>query len=245
MRIKNPLVFCTVILLLAFGCSGSKKQYRVGVDPSWFPLDLEKKELNVLGFVDDMLQQMTKEGSVAYEKVPLSWDDLIFSLNSDKCDAIFSSMQPMVSNEKKYSFSDIMLETGPVLVVAKSSRVNSLSDLSNASVAVEAHSRSSNLLDRYPDLIPQNYTSIPSALDRVVDGTYQAAIVPRVLAVNYINDLYKSELKIAGRPILQEGIRLVTLKNAHPRLIKSFNKSLKQMKRSGEYQHLVAKWGVN
>lgn len=235
-------LFC--ILALASCDTGPSKEYKIGIDPSWYPLELMGKEKNVMGFTTELFQEIAKIEKIHLTQVKMSWDNLLTGLQKKQSDGILSSMQPYIFNQKQFDFSALMLQTGPVLIVPAVSPVNSLSMLSGKEVAVQDET-GSLILEKYPEILIRKYDSIPKALNDVVSNTIDGAIVPTILAHAYCTDLYRGQLKIATPPLNNDGLRLVTLHGDATELMSAFNKGLKKMESNGIYAKLLEKWSLS
>jgi len=176
--------------------------------------------------------------------VNLSWDNLIESLYLKKVDGVFSSASLNLINQTKYSFSDPILKTGPVLIVPMQTGKISLTDLSGRIVAMGKTQEELDLMRAYPDIQFVFYDSIVDALDKTVKGSFAACLIPILPANAYVKDLYQNELLISSSPLTDQGLRLLTLKDAHPKLIKTFNEGLLDVQKNGQITTLLTKWSL-
>lgn len=243
---KSLYVFFLFLLLPFFSScqSSSKKPYSIGVDPSWYPLTLEGKENQVTAFSTELLQEIGSVEKLSFVKDTVSWDNLLLGLQKKQYDAILTSMQPYGFTEKTYDFSDLYLNTGPVLIVPANSPVTSLEDLKGKEVAVQPGVKQTLILEKYPGILIRNYTSVPLALNALLKGEIDGALIDLLLAKSYIEDLYHEQLKIVTAPLDIEGLRLMTRHGDQRALIESFNKGLKKLKDSGKYDMLLSKWSL-
>ena len=90
----------------------------------------------------------------------------------------------------------------------------------------------------------RDYDSIPKALNDIVDGTVDGAIVDILSAVAYCQDLYQGKLKIVTDPLNNEGLRMLTLKDQAHDFLLHFNHGLEKLKTSGAYDKLLYKWNL-
>lgn len=236
-----------LLLAIVSGCNklSTTKELRVGIDASWFPLSLGERENNITGFSTELLKEIGKIEKIAITKVTVNWDDLIEGLQKHKYQSILSSVPPYAFNRQRYDFSELYLATGPVLVVPKNSQSNSLKMFKGKEIAVLPDTNGALLLEKYPGIILRNYDSIPRALNDVVHGTVDAALVDILSAVSYCQDLYQEQLRVATPPLNEEGLRMLTLHNESSAFIEQFNRGLKTLKSSGVYDKLLTKWGLN
>ncbi len=233
-----------VLCCVGFSCGGSQKTtYQVGVDPSWYPLLVEGKEKNLTGFSTELLQEIGKKEHIAISKVSVSWDVLMEGLKKKQYAAILFSLPPYNFNQQTYDFSELYLKTGPVLVVPASYPYTSLEKLSGKEIAVMPGSSGTSILEKYPGILIRNYDSIARALNDVSTGTINGALVDRLMAEAYCQDLYQGKLRIVTEPLDNSGLRMITLHNQAPELIEAFNEGLDKLKSSKEYDNLLKKWG--
>lgn len=233
-----------LLLLLVSGCSSpSRDELRVGVDPSWFPLAVPGREQNITGFSTELLKEIAKIQKLSTTKVTVNWDDLVDGLHNNKYNAILSSMPPYAFNRQTYDFSELYLTTGPVLMVASDSPITSLKTIKGKEIAVIPDARGAMLLEKYPGVILRPYDSIPKALNDIVKGEVDGALVNILSAVAYCQDLYQNKLKIVTPVLSNEGLRLITVKDGGD-WVSHFNRGLAKLKSSGAYDKLLLKWDL-
>ncbi|NGX26425.1 MAG: Arginine-binding extracellular protein ArtP [Chlamydiae bacterium] len=236
-----------LVAALFCSCGGKSKSatYEIGIDPYWYPLQLAGQEKNVLAFSIEMLTRIAKKEGLEMAVQRMSWDNLLWGLKQHKYNAVLSSLRPYAFYEKQFSFSDVYLFTGPVLVVLKESAIRSLEDLKGKEVAVIRGSSAALLLQTTPGIILQGYDSIPIALEALEKQDVNAAALEVLVAQNYVRDIYSETMKMLCSPLSNEGLRLVSLFHDSPKLMERFNKGLIALKKSGEYERLLEKWGLS
>lgn len=219
--------------------------YLIGIDPNWYSLDLMGKEKSVYAFSNELLQEIAKKNSMKISTLQMNWDTLMPGLEIGQCDAILSSLYPYLFNKKKYDFTNNYLNTGPVLVMPFNAKETSLDTLQGKEIAVQEDSSDADFLETHPGIIIRTYDTVPHALNDIVKGNLDGALVDLLIAESFCQDLYHGQLKIVSPPLNDAGLRLVTLHGHAPALIKSFNKGLKELMHSGEYKKLQKKWGLS
>ncbi len=236
----------TILTLLSFqGCSKAEPEiYRVGIDPTFFPLQLIDQADNVFAFSCELLREISKVSKVELQEVQMSWDNLNECLQLNKTEGMFSAAPPNLINSTKYSFSETYLKTGPVLVLPKNSKETSLAALSSRIVAMGKTADELDLMQKFPDVEFVFYTTLIEALEGTAQGKYAACLIPTIPAHAYIKDLFQSELMIASEPITPQGIRLLTLKEKNGELITIFNEALAKLQKNGFYSDLLKKWSL-
>lgn len=240
---RKLLILVCLAILASCGTSKSST-YVIGIDPQWYPLELLGIEDNVLAFSIELLVEISKREKLPLAMITKSWDNLVEDLDKKQYDAMLSSMQPYTFFEKTYSFSNLYLKTGPVVVVPKTSKIRSAEDLQSKEVGVVIGSTSTILLQKIPGIILQSFTSIPLTLEGIRLEKVQAGAVPILVAQRFVTDLYANVLRITTPPLDDEGLRLITLHKAQPKLLDRFNRGLMKLKKEGTYDKLLAKWGL-
>ena len=229
-----------------FGCSKSTPVvYQVGVDHSFFPLNLGEQTLNVFAFTDELFSEISKIKNIELNRILFSWDNLIEGLYLEKTVAITSPAPPNLINDTKYFFSDPYIYTGPVLVTPLSVTSISLESLSGRTVAMGKSPEELDLMQRYPEVEFIIYDSLVDALNSVSKGEYAAALIPILQANTYIRDLYSDSLEISSNVLTTQAIRLMSLKASETQLIKTFNEGLIEVKKNGTYTALLTKWSLS
>lgn len=243
---KTKVIFLFLAILLSVGCGKKKSEgYSIGVDASWYPLELAGKENNVLVFSIELLTEISKREKISLSVTDINWDSLLWGLRAHNYDAVLSSMQPYNFYEKLYSFSKLYLMTGPALVTRKESEMHTLGDLQDQEIAVVRGSSAALFLQRYPGIIIRPYATVPDALSALEAMIVDGAAIEILIAQSYVSDLFQNELKIASGPLTDQGLRMVTLKKMDPKLIQAFDRGLKAMIKDGSYDKLMVKWGLS
>jgi ABC-type amino acid transport substrate-binding protein len=98
------------------------------------------------------------------------------------------------------------------------------------------------LLQKHEGLIVRNYPTAVHLLEAVTNGEIEGALLDRVVAGNYVSDLFSGKLRIAGQPLTDAGLHLIVMKGKKPLLIGQFNKSIALLKKKKRLQALLRKW---
>lgn len=237
-----------LLLCVLFACSCNSKNgksgYEIGIDPSWYPQQVAGQEKNILAFSIELLVEIAKREHLQLSIRHLNWNDLIQNLNEKKVDAVLTSLPRYNFNLKAYSFSNPYLMTGPVLIVPIDSKIKNLKMLQGKEIAAPSGSSAALLLESTPGILLRKVDSVAEALAYLLDQQYEAAAVDAIPAQDYLRNFYSGTLKIVSPPLDEEGLRLITLHNAYPKLIQKFNQGLAAFKKNGEYEKLLKKWGL-
>lgn len=241
------LFFLFAVFLSSCGCDGQGRHgtIRIGIDPSWSPLDFKEQEPYINGYVEELLLEMSRYSGIEFQKIPANWDSLFDGLEEERYDAVLSSMPPYSFNKSKYDFSENFLDIGPVLITPWDAHTANLNQLSGELVGVLTGDQAILLLSQHPEIIIRMFNSVPETLNAIVSGEIKAAILDRLPAANYTRDIYAGRLKIASQPLTDAGLHATVLKKKADRFIKAFNNALEQMKKKKTMEALQKKWNLS
>ena len=238
-------ILCVLVIFLLHGCGSSHKSPVIGVDPSWSPQDFGKQGAYVNGFVDDLLKEIATQEGVKFEKMSANAGDLLEGLRRGEYDAILTSLPPYSFNRAKYDFSESFLELGPVLIVLEKSSTRKLSQMGGEMIGTVSGDDAEVILDQYPNILIKPYRSIPDLLNAVVNQEVGGALLGKILAGSYVLDLYRGSLKIVSSPLSDQGLRLIAEKGKQEEMVRSFDRSLKALKRKKKLPALLKKWSLS
>ncbi|MDP1609207.1 MAG: transporter substrate-binding domain-containing protein [Chlamydiales bacterium] len=241
--VKIALFFLVVFFFQCCGRAGNKEtSFRIGIDPNWYPLNLESFQPYVNGFIEEVLLATSQYSGVEVIKVEANWDSLFGGLQQNHYDAILSSLPPYSSNQSKYDFSKNLVDLGPVLVVSAVASYTQLQDLSHEVVGVVLADPTLMILQKYPEIIVRKYETVPELLDALAKGSVEGALLDRLTALSFVRDRYAGKLKIASDPLTDEGLRLVSLKGRQTHLMDLFERSFSRLEKQKKLQELQTKW---
>ncbi|MCC5831515.1 MAG: transporter substrate-binding domain-containing protein [Chlamydiales bacterium] len=239
------ILLCLLVFFVSCGTTKPKLgPYSIGRDPTWFPLELGEMAVNITGFTNALVQELRRAEGKNFRVVDIGWIQLFQGLEEEDYAGVFTSLDPNPITENSYSFSDPFLYLGPVLVLPVDSDLQSLLDLEGTIVGAYKYDESILILQSYPSILIETYQQFTDALQAIVDGRLEGALVPNLVAGSLIPALFADRLKIATEPLSNKGLRLVTLKNKHIELIESFNRGLEKFREDGTYIELRNKFGV-
>lgn len=251
-------IITAVILLLAVyflrSCVRNdiqkKNIYLIGRNSNWYPLQLYGKEKNLQAFTNDLLTVVSKEAGVHFHIAESSASTLLGHLNDEVYDIIITSIRPNALTRKNHLFSELIYETGPVLIVREDSPFHSLLELKGLTIgAVEGTSLIFNAVRasgaNLYELTFITYPNINQALDVLLRNYIDGVIADTLPAYALTEGFYKGRIKVITAPLNDEGLRLMTLKNPSSQaLIEEFDILIDKLKHDGTYDALLEKWNL-
>ena len=241
---KKILIASVVLMGILFtGCfhKPTKSTFRLGMDPSFIPLNTMGQEAHLNGYVQDIFHKVGNELKDSIELIKLSWDDLLPQLKNDTLDGIITTLSPYNFYKKDFLFSDPLMLTGPALVCRKNELYKDIKNLSGKILGIIAGSNSEVIALSDTQSIVQSFESPTSMLDALAKGQLDAALLDYLIAYAYTSDLYQSNLVITTDPYGDFGIRLMT-KKSNPKaseLTEGLNAILKD---HGDLKSLLKKY---
>ncbi len=236
-------IMLSLCLLSLAGCEPSPpKTYKVAIDPLWYPLDFMNKENNVIGFSTELLTIIGQKEHLSLPVINTNWDTLLQGLKIGTYPAVLTSLYPYTFNLSTYDFSECYLPTGPVLILPSNTKYKSLHDLKGKEVGALFDSSSVLILEKYPEILIRTYDKASSLINDLLTGRIDGALLPILIAESFTRGSFVHQLKIASSPLNDEGLRLVTIQGKYPNLIARFNKGLKKMQKTDEYDKLLSRW---
>ena len=246
--IFSSIILCCLLFFIVSSCGwkGKRKTCRIGIDITFYPLDLKDQQARVNGFVEELLLEMTKYLPIEFAKIQMNWNTIVEGLeeNEDgesKYDGIISPMKSYKFNEEKYDFSPVFLQTGPVLITRKKYPQNSLEKMDNEPVGVIQGDKTVVLIQKYPNIILRKYNFIGDILTDLSRGQIDGAVINKLPAIAYLNDLFYGQMKMSA-PLTLDGLRLVTLKGKEKKFMEDFSNGLKILKKKGILEKIKKKW---
>lgn len=234
----------TLLLLVLLCCCGNKNHsQKVAIDPTWYPLGIEARNTDLMSFSTELLQKISASQKISLITITTDRYYLLNDVLQGKYEAALSSFPPYNFNKDRFDFSESYLLLGPVIVAGSSSNISSIKQLKGKAVGVLSNTNAL-LIESVPEVLIHQYTSKAQALADVNSGLLDAALIDILSAYAYCEDLYQGKLKVASSPLTNEALRLITARNKNNSLIKTFNKGLRQLQQSGEYQKMLSKWDL-
>lgn len=245
------IVFLLIIAIFGFIHSCSNRMgmghpvYRIARDGTWSGMQLLEKEKNLSAFAGDLLFAIAKKKDVQFELVQIDPSNLFDGLERGHYDGILTGTFPSAGKSDRYDVSNSFYLIGPVLVVKATSPATSLKDLQGKIIGIQTGSSVVFNVEHYPDILITSYDSPLQALSNLDKNIIDGAILGVVSAHTYTNNLYAGRLRVATKPLTDEGLRLITRNTVRGgELITTFDAGLAELKADGTYDTLLKKWGL-
>jgi len=94
-----------------------KTVLKIGVDDTYPPMEYKNDKNETIGFDIDLAREIGRELGLTVEFVSTAWDGIFTSLNTDKFDAIISSVSINEEREKNFALTKPYVSNAQVIVV--------------------------------------------------------------------------------------------------------------------------------
>jgi ABC-type amino acid transport substrate-binding protein len=224
------------------GGGGGGEQITVASDIAYPPFEFEKKGKPV-GFDIDLMREIGKRAGFTPEFQNVTFDGIIPGLGNNLYDAGASAFTITEAREKKVDFSDPYFNADQALLVASDSEVQSIDDLSEKPVGVQAGStgqiKAEELLDgeQIGEIVP--YRTIGEAFAALEDEKVEGVIYDLSAAHRKI---VKSSGEIRFLEPISTGEQYGIAFPKDSPLVDPVNRALAEIKDDGTYEKLYKKW---
>lgn len=217
-------------------------QITVAYDSSSIP-PARGQEKNIQAFIDEILFRIASQAHFEIRVVSPGNYNLFNGLDSRIFDAIVSTRIPDIFSAPKYSFSQPLYKTGSVLIVANTSPIKSLDDLSGKRLGMQRGSSTTfNLLRDRPAIAITPFDNLTTGVDDLIRGRFDALVMDQLTAYALLEGYFGGQIKVVSSPLTNDGIRLVMLRNETQ--VQKFDNAIDELKKSGVYGELLKKWGL-
>lgn len=242
---------CIALISLALimkGCGmtmSSENTYIIAQDSRWKSLNYMGKERNLTAFNTELLADIARKEGFRVRVSITPAPDLLKELEKGTVQGIIATIQPSSIYENRFIFSNPILLTGPVLIIRSAAPIKGWNEMGRKIIGVQPHSAALLGLEKDPTIQVHLYDDILAALSDLNERKIDGVIYPAFAAHVYTSTFYPKDLKIVTRPLNDEGLRLIALKNKEgEQLINQFNKGLEELKQSGSFKKLIEQWGL-
>jgi polar amino acid transport system substrate-binding protein len=222
----------------------AKEELIVGTEPSFAPFEFpDGKEGKIIGFDIDLINAIGKK--MGYKTITvksMGFDALIPAINSGNIDVAIAGMTITDARKKQVLFSDPYYESGLMTIVRKENdTIHSMADLKGKRIGVQLGTTGALEAEKIEGAKVTNFDTSDLACIELQNGNVDAVISDLPVLQYFLKQKGSSYAKAVGEPKKGEMYGIAAAKDKQD-LIDGINKSLKELKDSGEYQKIYDKW---
>lgn len=222
--------------------------FTVGFDAEYPPYGYKDDNGEYTGFDLELAQAVCDKEGWELEKKPINWDSKDLELNSGSIDCIWNGFT-MNGREDDYTFSIPYVDNSQVIVVAKDSGIESLSDLSGKTVGVQAASAALDVLNGDQKELSDTFASLNEFSDYNTAFTELQAGALDALAIDIGVANYQIESRGDGYVILDETLNsekyAVGFKKGNQELADIVSNDIVELNEDGTVAKLAEKYGIS
>lgn len=223
---------------------GNLPHYNIATDVTFPPFEIQAKNGKYTGIDMDILESISKSQGFTYTLKPMSFNSATQTVANGQNDGIISGLTVTDERRKVFDFSNTYFRSGFIWAVNKDAKIKNIKDLKNKTVALKTGTGSADyaksIQKKYGFKIKYFNDSNTMYNDVVVGNSvacFEDEPVMRYAIKNGIN------LTIPKQTPANTGeYAFAVQKGKNAALLKAFNIGLKELKKSGKYDQIKAKY---
>jgi len=238
------MVLCAAMLLCV--CAALGEQYELTTDASFRPFEFTDKTGTLVGIDVELLAAIARDQGIDYTLEPLGWNTAITACQSGMKDGLMAAAS--ITEERKaegWIFSDPYFTATQSMAVAQGVDIKGFEDLKGHSVAVNNNTTgmeyAESLAEEYGfKVVP--FDSSLAAYMAVTGGQCAAVFDDTPALEDYIANGGVFLQLVEGTANEGTGFGFVVFSPDKQELLDKFNAGLANVKASGEYDEILAKY---
>ena len=223
----------------------NKKVLVMGTSADFAPFEYidPTKSNDIIGFDVDLAKAVTEKMGYQLKVQDMEFNSLIPAVEAKKIDFSMAGITPNKARAKVVDFTDSYYDTHDYLITKKDFKFKKLDDLKSMKIGAQVSSIEEDtakaISDKVSGVKVETRDRVPELIQEVKLGRLDAIVLEDIVAENYVkqnNDLKFSKIK---------GVENQEKAAAFPKgskLVKEYNKAVKELKDSGEIEKMKAKW---
>ncbi|WP_068618402.1 amino acid ABC transporter substrate-binding protein/permease [Paenibacillus tuaregi] len=222
----------------------SVKTYQIGTDVTFAPFEFEDENGKFVGIDMDLMDAIAKDQNFKYVIKPLGFNAAVQALEANQVDGVIAGMSITDERKAKFDFSEPYFDSGVVMAVRKGqNEVKSYDDLKGKKVAVKTGTEGYRFAESISAKI--GFTIVPfddsaQMYEDVKTGNSVACFDDFPVLAYGVNQNNGLEIVTPKEKGASYGFAVSKGKNQE--LLQKFNAGLANLKASGEYDKITAKY---
>ncbi len=223
-----------------------EKDYVIATDKGFSPFEFQDADGNIVGIDMDILAAIAEDQNFTYDLQYIGWDAAIAACQAGQANGMIAGAS--ITDDRKESgwiFSNGYYDATQGMAVSKDSTITKFEDLNGLKVAVKNGTMSNQYAESIKDQYGFEVVTFPTSPDM-----YQAVLGGQVAACFDDTPILKYNIKIGELDMkyidgtenepAQYGFAIFDAANQE--LVDKFNAGLENIKASGKYDEIIAKY---
>jgi polar amino acid transport system substrate-binding protein len=243
MKKLNTLFLSIFFITLSLGVSSQNITLKIGIDPTFPPMEYQDDDLNLVGFDIDLMNAIAQEGNFKVKFIETGFDGMFSQLDMGRVDAVISGITILDERKKTMDFSLPYLRADEVVFIGSSSPdIHDFNDLEGRTVATQSGaevciSALSKLVEKY-NVKTKFYDSLDDGIADLGKGAIQGFVYDSTI---FWSPDYKGKINILGTPLI-EGFYGIAVKKNNTKILNMINENLQKVIDSGKMKEIKDKW---
>lgn len=220
--------------------TGEREELVMGTNADFPPFEFIDDNNEVAGFDVDLAKEIADILNMDLKIENMDFDGLVAAVSTGMIDMAVAAMTITEERKEQVNFSDAYIEAGQVIVVREDyDDIEGADDLTDKKVAAQLGTTGAIEAENLgvTDLV--QFTKITEVFMELAQGKVDAVVVDAPVANLFMNQ--QDGLKIVGDMLSAESYGIAVSKE-NTELLNGINDALSQIKESGKYDELLAKW---
>ncbi|MBQ8088024.1 MAG: transporter substrate-binding domain-containing protein [Clostridia bacterium] len=243
---KKIMTMLMVAAMLLMTCAALAEDYAIATDTAFRPFEYTDETGTLVGIDVEILAAVAEDQGFTYTIEPLGWDASIAACQAGQKDGMIAGAS--ITDARKESgwiFSDGYYNATQSMAVAQGSSISGFDGLSGLSVAVKIGTQSKD----YADSLAETYgftvvtfESSPDVYQAVIGGQCAACFDDTPIMADYIKSNGVPLQLVDGTANEGADYGFAVFSPDKQELVDKFNAGLANIKASGVYDEILAKY---
>ena len=243
---KKLIAILLSALLVIGACAAFAEDYTFGTDTAFRPFEYTDETGTLVGIDVELLAAIAEDQGFTYTIEPLGWDASIAACQAGQKDAMIAGAS--ITEERKaagWIFSDGYFNACQCMAVAKGSDIAGFEGLNGKNVAVKTGTQSKTYADSLAEtygFTVMTFETSPDIYQAVISGQCAACFDDKPIMGDYIKTNGLPLQMVAGTENEGADYGMAIFNPEKQEIVDKFNAGLANIKASGKYDEIIAKY---
>ena len=222
---------------LSLSCAGGSDAVRIATEGAYPPYNFINEDGELDGFERELGDELCHRANLQCVWVIDEWDGMISDLAAGDYDVILTGVSITDDRDRLIDFTQPYIRPSPAVFVALA---NADDKVVNGKVAAQVTTIHADYLSQSGATLLE-YEFVPEAIDAVLDGEADAAMVDRGFAMDSIAE-NEGRLALAGPEVILGSGTAAGVREGDSQLKDKLDRAIHSMKEDGSLNVLIRKW---
>lgn len=233
---QKKFILLIISLLLLTGCNNKKEKLILATEAGFAPYEYYENG-KIVGVDIDIAREIAKVLKKELEIKDVAFDSIISEVKTSKSDIGAAGISYTEERAKEVDFTINYMESRQVLIVKKTSSIQSPKDLVHEKIAVQLGSVADTYLtEKMPGITVIREKKFLAAIQDLKDDKVSGVVMDEIPA----EQLLTSDLKILDEALVTDYYGMI-VKKGNTKLLDEMNTVIGQLKRSGAIDEMLLK----